>query len=66
MKYSEFAKHSEARKQLEDNMYAERSEAKNFFGKIIINCIIGLPYLGVLGEFFLVATKFSRLHVIFP
>ena len=33
MKYSEFAKHSEARKQQEDNIYAERSEAKNFFGK---------------------------------
>ena len=51
MKYSEFAKHSEARKQLEDNIYAEQSEAKIFFGKIIINCIIGLPNLGGLGEF---------------
>ena len=30
MKYSEFAKHSEARKQLEDNIYAKRSETKNF------------------------------------
>ena len=60
MKYSELAKHSETRKQLEDNIYAERSEAKNFFGKIIINCIIGLPNLGVLGEF-LVATKFFQV-----
>ena len=33
MKYSEFAKYSEARKQLEDNMYAMRSEAENFFEK---------------------------------
>ena len=32
MKYSEFAKHSEDRKQLEDNINAERSEAENFFG----------------------------------
>ena len=31
MKYSEFAKHSEDRKQLEDNIYAEQSEAKIFF-----------------------------------
>ena len=30
MKYSIFAKHSEARKQLKDNIYAERSEAENF------------------------------------
>ena len=60
MKYSEFGKHSEARKQLEDDINAERSEAKNFFGKIIINCIIGLPNLGVLGEF-LVATKFFQV-----
>ena len=37
MKYSEFAKHSEDRKQLEDNIYAEQSEAKIFFWKIIIN-----------------------------
>ena len=33
MKYSEFAKHSEARKQLEDNIYAKRSEAENVFEK---------------------------------
>ena len=33
MKYSEFAKHSEARKQLEDNIYAELSEAENFLEK---------------------------------
>ena len=31
-----------------------------FFWKIIINCIIGLPNLGVLGEF-LVATKFFQV-----
>ena len=31
MKYSKFAKHSEARKQLKDNIYAEGSEAENFF-----------------------------------
>ena len=34
MKYSKFAKHSEARKQLKDNIYAERSEAENFFEKL--------------------------------
>ena len=33
MNYSEFAKHSEVRKQLEDNIYAEWSEAKNFLEK---------------------------------
>ena len=33
MKYSEFAKHSEAGKQLNDNIYAEWSEAENFFEK---------------------------------
>ena len=33
MKYSKFAKHSEARKQLKDNIYAEQSEAENFFEK---------------------------------
>ena len=33
MKYSKFAKHSEARKQLKDNIYAEGSEAENFFEK---------------------------------
>ena len=33
MNYSESAKHSEARKQLEDNFYAEWSEAKNFLEK---------------------------------
>ena len=33
MKYSEFAKQSEARKQLEDNIYAERSEAEIFLEK---------------------------------
>ena len=60
MKYSEFAKHSEDRKQLEDNINAERSEAENFFGKIIINCILGPPNLGVQGEF-LVATKFFQV-----
>ena len=47
MKYSEFAKHSEARKQLKNNVYAKPSEAENFFGKIIINCILGIPNLGV-------------------
>ena len=31
--YSEFAKHSEATKQLEENIYAERSEAEIFFEK---------------------------------
>ena len=31
IKYSKFAKHSEARKQLKDNVYAKRSEAENFF-----------------------------------
>ena len=30
MKYSKFAKYSEARKQLKDNIYAERSKAENF------------------------------------
>ena len=30
MKYSIFAKDSEARKQLRDNIYAEQSEAENF------------------------------------
>ena len=33
MKYSKNAKHSEARKQLKDNIYAEQSEAENFFEK---------------------------------
>ena len=33
MKYSEFANHSEARKQLKDNIYAEQSEVENFFEK---------------------------------
>ena len=33
MNYSEFVKHSEARKQLEDNIYAKLSEAKNFWEK---------------------------------
>ena len=31
MKYSEFAKHSKSRKQLKHNIYAEQSEAGNFF-----------------------------------
>ena len=31
--YSKFAKHNEARKQLKDNIYAEHSEAENFFEK---------------------------------
>ena len=31
MKQSEFTKHSEARKQLKDNIYAERSKAEIFF-----------------------------------
>ena len=43
MKYSEFAKHSEDRKQLGDNINAERSEAENFFLKIIINSKSGSP-----------------------
>ena len=60
MKQSEFTKHSEARKQLKDNIYAEQSEAEIFFLKIIINCILGLPNLGVQGEF-LVATKFFQV-----
>ena len=33
MKYSEFAKQGEARKQLKDNIYAEQSEAKIFLEK---------------------------------
>ena len=33
MKYRETAKHSEAIKQLKDNIYAEQSEAGNFFDK---------------------------------
>ena len=33
MKYSKFAKHSEARKQLKENIYAEQSEAEHFFEK---------------------------------
>ena len=33
IKYSKFAKHSEARKQLKNNVYAKRSEAKIFFEK---------------------------------
>ena len=33
MKYSKFAKHSEARKQLKDNIYAGQSEAEIFFEK---------------------------------
>ena len=33
IKYSKFAKHSEARKQLKDNVYAKRSKAENFFEK---------------------------------
>ena len=33
MKYSKFAKYSEARKQLKDNSYEEWSEAENFFEK---------------------------------
>ena len=33
MKYSEFAKNSEARKQLKYNVYAVWSEAENFFEK---------------------------------
>ena len=33
MQYSELAKHSEARKQMKDNIYAERSKAENFLGK---------------------------------
>ena len=49
MKYSEFAKCSEDRKQLEDDINAEQSEAEIFFWKIIINCILGLPNLGVQG-----------------
>ena len=60
MKYSKFAKHSEDRKQLEDNINAERSKAENFFWKLIINCILGLPNLGIQGEF-LVATKFFQV-----
>ena len=31
MKYREFAKHSEPRKEVKDIFYAERSEAGNFF-----------------------------------
>ena len=33
MKYSKFAKHSEARKQLKDNINAKRSEVENFVEK---------------------------------
>ena len=33
MKYSEFAKHGEARQQLKDNIYAEWSKAAIFFEK---------------------------------
>ena len=64
MKYREFAKHSEARKEVKDNIYAERSEAGNIFWKIILNCILGLPNLGVKGEF-LVATKFFQVSCYF-
>ena len=57
MKYSKFAKHSEARKQLKDNIYE--------------NCILGLPNLGVQGEFlvtikfFQVACHFSMIFIKF-
>ena len=57
MKYREFAKHSEARKEVKDNIYAKWSKAGIFFGKIILNYILGSPNLGVKGEF-LVDTKF--------
>ena len=33
LKYSEIAKHSEARKELKVNIYAEQSKAENFFEK---------------------------------
>ena len=33
VKYSEIAKHSEARKELKVNIYAEQSKAGNFFEK---------------------------------
>ena len=49
MKYREFVKHSEARKEVKDNIYA--NQGWNFFWKIILNCILGLPNLGVKGEF---------------
>ena len=60
MKYREFTKHSEPRKEVKDIFYAERSEAGNVFWKIILNCILVLPNLGVKGEF-LVATKFFQV-----
>ena len=41
MKYKEFAKYGEARKEVKNNIYAEWSEARNFFWKIILNCILG-------------------------
>ena len=46
MKYREIAKHSEARKELKDNIYAKLSEAR-FFWKIILNFVLGLPPVGV-------------------
>ena len=33
IKYSKFAKHSKARKQLKDNIYAKRCKAEIFFEK---------------------------------
>ena len=33
MKYREFAKHNEARKEVKDNIYAKRSKAGNCFEK---------------------------------
>ena len=65
MKYREIANHNEARKELKHNIYAKQSESGNFFGKIILNFILGLLNLGVRSEF-LVATKCSRFHIIFP
>ena len=64
MKYREIARHS-ARKQSKDNIYAEQSEAGNFFEKKSENCVLGLPNLGV-RVIFLIATIFSRFHIIFP
>ena len=60
MKYREIAKHSEAKKQLRDNIAAKQSEARNFFEKHNLKLYTGAFKSGSRGEF-LVATKFFQV-----
>ena len=64
VKYSEIAKHSEARKELKVNIYAEQSKAGNFLKNNLI-FYTRVSKSGIRGEL-LVATKFFQVSYHFP